>query len=103
MSKWKEIGSNIIKLEGHGLYVTYIDSNLYVCPMIGNSGHPRLDRDKCIDWDELKDPDNQAFLNICNERFKTSYTMNNFDKVMTIREMKEYVKQQKVMKEDKEE
>ena len=97
-NKWKDIGSNIIKLEGYGLYVTYLDSNLYVCPMLGNSGHPRLDADKCIDWDELKDPDNQAFLDVCNEKYETSFTMNDYGKHMSITEMKGHVKQQEDMK-----
>jgi len=101
MNKWKDLGSNIIKLEGYGIYVTCIDSNLYVCPMQGKLGHPKLDGDKCIEWEELEDPDNQAFLDLCNERFKTSFTMNNFDKHMSLSEIKGHVKQQKDMKDEK--
>lgn len=98
MGDWKDIGSNIIKLEGFGLYVTYIDSKLFVCPMEGAKGHPRLDEDKCIDWEELKEAPNQEFLNLCNLRFETSYTMNNFDGIMRITDIKSHVRTQKEIK-----
>jgi hypothetical protein len=101
MSKWKDIGSNIIKLEGYGLYVTYIDKELYVCPMQGNSGHPRLDGDKCIDWEALTEPDNQAFLDLCNERYGTDFTMNNYGKNMSISDVKSHVASQKRIKNEK--
>ena len=95
---WKDIGSNIIKLAGYGVYVTYIDSDLYVCPMVGKMGHPRLDEDKCIDWEKLSEPANQEFLNLCNLRFKTCYTMNDFDGIMSITDIKSHVKVQKRIK-----
>ena len=98
MSDWKDIGSNIIKLEGYGLYVTYIDKDLYVCPMLPRTGHPRLDEDKCIDWEKLEEPDNQEFLNLCNLRFKTSFTMHDFNGVMTITDIKNHSKIQKEIK-----
>jgi len=91
----KEIGSNIIKLEGYGVYVTYIDDKLYVCPMQGKYGHPRLDEDKCIDWEELTDPDNQAFLNLVNRRFLTSFVMGDFGKSMKITDIRDHIKTQK--------
>lgn len=101
MADWKDIGSNIIKLEGFGLYVTYIDSNLYVCPMIGASGHPRLDQDKCIDWEKPEEVPNQEFLNLCNLRFKTSYTMNDFGGPMRITDIKSHMQTQKKIKGEK--
>lgn len=101
MSNWKDIGSNIIKLEGYGLYVTYIDSDLYTCPMLGETGHPRLDQDKCIDWEELTDPPNQEFLNLCNDRFETGFTMNSYNKAMSISDIKTHMQQQKDKKDGK--
>jgi len=100
MGDWKDIGSNIIKLEGFGLYVTYIDSDLYSCPMLGPSGHPRLDQDRCIDWEKLEEAPNQEFLNLCNRRFKTCYTMPDFGGVMSISDIKNHSKIQKEIKKD---
>lgn len=99
-TNWKDIGSSIIKLEGYGLYVTYIDSEIYVCEMTPHSGLPKLDPDKCIEWEKLEDPPNQKFLNLVNTRFETSLTMNNFDKIMNIGDIKEHIKQQKEAKTD---
>jgi hypothetical protein len=98
MSDWKDIGSNIIKLEGYGLYVTYIDSEVFISEMLAGSGHPNLDPDGCISWDKLFDPPNQKFLNLVNARFGTSLTMNDFGKVMRISDIKGYVAQQKETK-----
>jgi len=98
MERWKNIGSNIIKLEGYDLYVTYIDSIVYISEMISRSGHPQLDPDGCINWDKLEEPPNQRFLNLVNAKFGTSLTMNDFGKIMKISEMKEYVIEQKKMK-----
>jgi len=100
MSDWKDIGSNIIKLEGYDLYVTYIDSIIYVSEMIPRSGHPHLDPDGCINWDKLEDPPNQKFLNLVNAKFGTHLSMNDFGKLMKISEVKEYVAQQKKAKEE---
>ena len=95
MNDWKDIGSNIMKLEGYGLYVTYIDNEVYVSEMVPHSGHPHLDPDGCISWEELTDPPNQKFLNLVNAKFATSFTMNDFGKVLKISEIKDYVAQQK--------
>ena len=95
MGDWKNIGSNIIKLEGYDLYVTYIDSIIYISEMVSRSGHPHLDPDGCISWDKLEDPPNQRFLNLVNAKFGTCLTMNDFGKVMKISDIKEHVAQQK--------
>ena len=95
MVKWKDIGSNMIKLEGYGLYVTYIDDEIYVCEMIPKSGLPKMDPDKCIEWTKLESPPNQKFLNLINARFELALTMNHFDEAMTVRDTKEHAEQQK--------
>ena len=99
MGDWKDIGSNIMKLEGYGLYVTYIDSEVYISEIVAQTGHPRLDPDKCIEWVKLDDPPNQKFLNLINARFETSLSMNDFGKVMKISEVKEYVVEQREIRE----
>jgi hypothetical protein len=98
MSDWKDIGSNIIKLEGYGIYVTYIDSEYYMCEMLTSSGLPPLDPDGCIDWDPFKDPANQKLLNIMNARFGTCLTMPDFGLTMGIRDIKEHSRVQKEIK-----
>ena len=98
MSDWKDIGSNIIKLEGYGLYVTYIDGEVFISEMIARSGHPHLDPDGCISWDKLEDPPNQKFLNLINAKFGTCFTMNDFGKIMKVSDIKGHVKQQKEAK-----
>ncbi len=100
MEDWKDIGSNIIKLEGYGLYVTYIDSKIYICEIVPHSGLPTLDPDKNIEWSDLKDPPNQRFLNIVNARFETSLVMHNFNKPMSITDIKTHMQQQKATKKD---
>lgn len=94
----KILGSNIIKLDGYGLYVTYIDSNLYISEIMPNSGMPTLDPDKNISWDELKDPPNQKFLNLINAVFGTSFKMHDFGNVMSISDIKEFARQQAIVK-----
>jgi hypothetical protein len=84
-----QIGKNIIKLEGFGVYVTLIDNVIYTSD-ITPSGHPTLDRDGCINWDELLDPPNQQFLNLVNAHFGISKTMRSYGKPMSISEIREY-------------
>ncbi len=95
MNDWKDIGSNIIKLEGYGLYVTYIDGEVYTSEMVSHSGHPHLDPDGCISWDKLTDPPNQKFLNLVNAKFTISLTMNAFGKLMKVSDIKGHIAQQK--------
>ena len=95
MDDWKNIGSNIIKLEGYGLYVTYIDSEMFISEMLSHSGHPELDPDGCISWSPLIDPPTQNFLNLVNSKFGTSLTMNSFGKIMKVSDILGHVKQQK--------
>ena len=101
MSDWKDIGSNIMKLEGYDLYVTYIDGELFTSEMIPRSGHPNLDPDGCISWDKLTDPPNQKFLNLVNAKFGTNFSMNNFGGIMKVSDVKEYVAGQKKIREAK--
>jgi len=95
MSDWKDIGSNIIKLEGYGLYVTVIDSEAYICPMVPHSGLPELDPDKNIEWSKLEDPANQMFLNLVNAKFGTSFLMTQYGASMNIKDIKSHIVQQK--------
>ena len=90
-----DLGNNIIKLEGYGLYATYIDDEYFVSEIVPGTGHPKLDPDGCIDWEKLTEPPNQQFLNILNARFGTSLTLTKFNIPMKIRDIKEYVKAQK--------
>ena len=101
MDNWQNLGSNIIKLEGYGLYVTCIDEEIYVCEMIPHSGLPTLDPDKCINWDKLEDPPNQKFLNIINARFDKCLVMHDFGKPMSIRDIKSHTEQQRKDKDGK--
>lgn len=102
MTEWKSLGSNIIKLDGYGVYVTYMDSNVYICDITMPSGHPKLDPDSCIEWTELEDPPNQKFLNLINARFSVSLTMTDYGKTMKISEIKEHSEIQKALsKEEK--
>lgn len=99
MNNCKNLGNNIIKLEGYGLYVTYIYSNIYVCDIVLPASVPILDPDGCIEWTELKDPPNQKFLNLVNAEFGTCFTMSNFGKPMSLTDIKEHAKVQKALKE----
>jgi len=99
MGDWKDIGSNIIKLIGYGLYVTVIDSDAYICPMVPHSGLPKLDPDKNIEWSKLEDPANQAFLNLVNAKFGTSFLMTQYGKSMNIKDIKSHIVQQKTSEE----
>jgi hypothetical protein len=101
MGDWQDIGSNIIKLEGYGLYVTYINSNVYVCNIIPRSGLPELDPDGCISWEKLTDPPNQKFLNLVNARYGLSLIMTNYDKSMSIRDIRDHITTQKRIKDGK--
>lgn len=98
MNDWKDIGSNIIKLEGYGVYVTYIDDEVYISEMVSHSGLPTLDPDKNIEWEKMSEPDNQDFLNLVNARFKTKLTMNDFGKIMKVSDILGHAKQQKEAK-----
>lgn len=100
MAKWKDIGSNIIKLEGYGVYVTYIDNEVYICEMIPKTGLPKLDEDKCIEWNKLEDPPNQEFLNLVNLRFCSSLTLNDYGKHMSIGDIKSHTKTQEKIEDD---
>ena len=101
MGNWKSLGSNIIKLEGYGLYVTCIDDEIHVCNMIPSSGLPTLDPDKCISWDKLEDPPNQRFLNLVNARFGTCLVMHDFGGIMSITDIKSHSEQQRRIKDGK--
>ena len=98
MSDWKDIGSNIIKLEGYGLYATVIDNEAHVCEMLPGTGLPKLDPDKCIDWEKLTDPPNQRFLNLVNAKFGTCFVMHDYGGSMTLTDIKEHSEQQRNMK-----
>jgi len=88
--KYKDVGDNIIKLEGYGVYVTMLDYTLYISKIDPNTGGPTLDPDLCIIWDVLTDPDNQDFLNITNEKFGLDQTMMDYGKSMHLRDLLKY-------------
>lgn len=90
LSSVKEIGDNIIKLEGYGVYVTMLDYTLYISKIDPRTGGPTLDPDKCILWDVLADPPNQDFLNITNAKFDLDQTLMDYGKSMHLREILKY-------------
>jgi hypothetical protein len=100
--KMIEIGKNIIRLDGYGVYATVIDGKVYISKIMPGGSCPKLDPDGCIDWTELTDPDNQQFLEIINDKFNLELVMTDFNKNMSIREIVNHVKVQKE-KEKKEE
>jgi len=71
----------ILKLEGYGIYATYLDDKIWISHIVPQTGGPTLDADDCIEWSELKEPPNQAFLNIINAEFGTSIRNTNFQNV----------------------
>ncbi|RLI66032.1 MAG: hypothetical protein DRO67_01760 [Candidatus Asgardarchaeum californiense] len=68
----------ILKLEGYGTYVTYLEDKIWVSPIVPETGGPTLDADDCIEWTELKKPPNQNFLNIVNDEFGSSVKYTDF-------------------------
>lgn len=87
----KEIGSNTIKLDGYGVYVTCLNKKPQICLIDAKTGGPTKDRDGCMEYTELEDPPNQKFLNILNARFDLCLTMQDYGKSMTLREIREHV------------
>lgn len=85
------LNNNILKLEGFGVYVTYVYNKVYISE-IQKSGGPSLDPDGCIEWEELKDPPNQEFLNTINKCWGLKLTMSDYGKYMSISECLWYVK-----------
>lgn len=80
--------NNILKLEGYGLYVTFIQDKLYQNRINPRTEGPTLDPDGCIEWVEMQDPPNQAFLNIVNSQFGTNLGIGDFKKYPTVSEIK---------------
>lgn len=68
----------IIKLEGYGTYVTYLDDKIWISPIVPETNGPTLDADDCIEWSELKEPPNQNFLDIINAEFNTTIKTTDF-------------------------
>jgi hypothetical protein len=83
--------NNILKLKGFGLWVTYVDGKVHTSEM-NVAGIPKLDPDGCIDWEELKDPPNQEFLNEINRYWALKLKMSDFGKPMSVNECLWYVK-----------
>lgn len=92
-----KLGDNILKLEGFGFYVTFVNSNIFINKLLPGSEEPTLSSDKCIIWDKLEDPPNQEFLNLINARFKLNLKLTDYNKFMKIKEIRSYMKQQKEM------
>jgi hypothetical protein len=88
----KDIGSNVIKLEGYGVYVTMLDDKVYISAIDPKTDGPTLDPDKCILWDLMTDPPNQSFLCYVNEKFKTGLVMSDYGKYMSVNEIRWAVK-----------
>lgn len=85
------MNNNILKLEGYGVYVTYIDGKVYTSN-IDPKGRPTLDPDKCIEWTELTDPSNQEFLSEINKAWNLELKLSDYGKYMSISECLWYVK-----------
>ncbi len=68
----------ILKLEGYGTYVTYLDDKIWVSPIVPQTGGPTLDADDCIEWSELEESPNQNFLNIVNAEFGSTVKVTDF-------------------------
>jgi hypothetical protein len=92
--KMIELGQNIIRLDGYGVYVTVVDGKAHISEIMPDGSCPTLDPDGCIDWTELTDPDNQQFLEIINDKFGLDLIMTDFDKNMSVREILNHVKVQ---------
>lgn len=80
------------------MYVTVLDYTIYISKINRKTGGPTLDPDNCVLWDALTDPPNQEFLNIINARFGMRQNMHDYNKGMTIPDIKAYVQAQKEMK-----
>ena len=80
------VDNNILKLEGFGVYVTYVDEKVYISEL-NDRGYPTLDPDGCIEWTELKDPPNKTFLDTINKHFKLKLTLYDYHKYMSISQL----------------
>jgi len=80
MSKPQNISSNVIKLEGYGVYVTYINSRVMVCDILPSTGQSTMNKHGFIKWRRLKEPPNQEFLDLINEKFELGLKMSDFVK-----------------------
>lgn len=78
---------NTLKLSGYGVYVARMHGVLWISKIVPSTNGPTLDYDGCIEWCELNDPPNQAFLDIINSEFGLSLTMMHYGKYMTIGEI----------------
>ena len=88
----EDLGSDTIKLEGYGVYVTCINKEPQVCLIDPGTGGPTKDRDGCMEYTELTDPPNQKFLNIINAKFSLCLTMQDFGEYMSLREIRDHIK-----------
>ncbi len=82
---------NVLKMEGFGVFVTYIDGKVWTSD-IQPKGHAELDPNDCIVWHELTDPPNQEFLNAVNEHWGLTLKTSDYGKYMSISECLWYVK-----------
>ena len=83
--------NQILKLEGFGLYATYVDGKVHISELDKN-GYPKLDPDGCVEWEELKDPPNQEFLSELNKQWGLKLKMSDYGCHMSISECLWYVK-----------
>lgn len=88
----KTLNENIIKLEGYGVYVTVIDEKILTSDIDLKTGGPTFDPDRCIEWEELKEPANQDFLNLINIAFNKTYKLSDFTGMMSLKDIKSYQK-----------
>ena len=91
-TKMIEISKNIIKLDGYGVYVTMIDGEVYTSDTDATGSYPTLDPDGGISWDKLEDPPNQQFLEIVNDKWETELNMTDYDKPMSVGQIRWFVK-----------
>lgn len=90
-----KVSDNILKLEGYGVYITVVDKKLFESPINPKTGGPSLDPDDCVEWTEVTEPPNQAFLNLVNAKFETSFLLTDFGFYLSVGDIKSIMKADK--------
>lgn len=89
MAEIKWLGSSTIKLPGFGVYVTYVDNELFISE-IQSDGKPTTDAAGGVEWTKLTEPPNQEFLNIANTNLGSNFTLADFGMRMAMSDIRSY-------------